>query len=142
MGPSALTYSFCLENVKEEISFNMLDRLFYSCRRHTLAYAPNSGRLYAFGLGASGQLGVDGRHNKFNPVVVQGPWVPFSSSADAMLDENSVVLRHIFVGGAQCFALVSESKVILCGSRPVLMFLSHPVYIYLHTMVALGSNFK
>lgn len=44
-------------------------------RRHTLTFVPSRGRVYAFGLGGSGQLGNRGTNNATLPQVVVGPWV-------------------------------------------------------------------
>lgn len=44
-------------------------------RRHTLTFVPSRGRVYGFGLGASGQLGNRGSKNATVPQVVIGPWV-------------------------------------------------------------------
>ena len=44
-------------------------------RCHTLALVPSSGRLYGFGLGSSGQLGVGLADNMATPTLVQGCWL-------------------------------------------------------------------
>ena len=41
-------------------------------RKHTLAYVEKSRRLYSFGLGVSGQLGINSFEKKHNPVKVRG----------------------------------------------------------------------
>lgn len=43
--------------------------------RHTLTFVPSRGRVYAFGLGGSGQLGNRTTTNATAPQVVIGPWV-------------------------------------------------------------------
>lgn len=43
--------------------------------RHTLVLVPSRGRIYGFGLGGAGQLGVAAMTNASLPQVVRGPWV-------------------------------------------------------------------
>lgn len=43
-------------------------------RCHTVAYAPQSGKLYVFGLGKSGQLGNGVLESSALPVTIPGPW--------------------------------------------------------------------
>ena len=43
-------------------------------RKHSLAYVPRTGRLYAFGLGASGQLGINSLEKHNTPVLTKGKW--------------------------------------------------------------------
>uniref|UniRef100_A0A182JTG2 HECT domain-containing protein n=1 Tax=Anopheles christyi TaxID=43041 RepID=A0A182JTG2_9DIPT len=52
-------------------------------RRHTLAFVPSRGKIYGFGLGGVGQLGIGmvGNHN--TPQIVRGPWTLF------LIPENS-----------------------------------------------------
>lgn len=46
-----------------------------SCgRKHSLAYVSRTGKLYSFGLGASGQLGKNSLEKKNSPCVVRGNW--------------------------------------------------------------------
>ncbi|XP_058829831.1 probable E3 ubiquitin-protein ligase HERC4 isoform X2 [Topomyia yanbarensis] len=82
-------------------------------RKHTLAFVPSRGKIYGFGLGGVGQLGV-GVNTSFNtPQIVRGPWV------DSFLDRNlrasvaypsQLVVGKIFAGGDQCFvSLLTES---------------------------------
>ncbi|XP_017135160.2 probable E3 ubiquitin-protein ligase HERC4 isoform X1 [Drosophila miranda] len=72
--------------------------------RHTLALVPSGGRVYSFGLGASGQLGTRNTISQTLPKVVIGPWV--SPSGSALMEssegaDESVVIRKIFSGGDQ-----------------------------------------
>ncbi|XP_070070832.1 probable E3 ubiquitin-protein ligase HERC3 isoform X1 [Drosophila takahashii] len=71
--------------------------------RHTMALVPSRGRVYAFGLGSSGQLGTRSTKSLMLPQVVIGPWV--SPSGSALLQSNdakvSVVIHQIFSGGDQ-----------------------------------------
>ena len=44
-------------------------------KKHTLAFVPTRGRVYAFGLGGSGQLGNSVYNCATSPQIVHGPWV-------------------------------------------------------------------
>lgn len=83
-----------------------------SCgRQHSLAFVPSRGRVYSYGLGGAGQLGLRKSSNASTPQVVLGPWVspsgvplvPSSASTNA-------VIKRIFAGGDHCFVSVSEKK--------------------------------
>ena len=86
-------------------------------RNHTLAYVPMSGRLYAFGLGGSGQLGVNSMVNRSLPCPVHGPFVPvkqeaFSPAPMKVNDEgSSLVVQRIFTGGDHCFIIYRPADV-------------------------------
>lgn len=75
-------------------------------RRHTVAFAPESGRVYAFGLGACGQLGSGTTVNCNSPVVAKGPWLSASRST-ANDSRESIFLTKIVAGGDHCFVLAS-----------------------------------
>lgn len=98
----------------------------FSIRYHTLAFVPAHGRIYAFGMGTSGQLGGSTTANTNSPQLVQGPWVTSGStpnglsSSDCMeLDNPSeslaicqrLIVSKILAGGDQSFALVSPDMV-------------------------------
>ena len=51
------------------------------CRRHTLVLIGATGKLYAFGLGGSGQLGTGKKAMETSPCQVAGNWQPFSKQA-------------------------------------------------------------
>jgi hypothetical protein len=101
-----------------------------SSRRHTLAFISSRGRLYAFGLGGSGQLGTKTDKNSLVPVVVRGPWAPpanappssSASTADgtdppkpgaASTEPDPFFFRSVFGGGDQSFVVVSSQEVSL-----------------------------
>lgn len=91
---------------------------FSSCiRRHSLAHIAKSGRLYTFGLGGSGQLGIDSTGNKDLPCCVQGPFVPdkavAGSSAPMTVDNDGspLVVQRIFAGGDHCFIIYRPADV-------------------------------
>uniref|UniRef100_T1IPE6 HECT domain-containing protein n=1 Tax=Strigamia maritima TaxID=126957 RepID=T1IPE6_STRMM len=89
-------------------------------RRHTLAYVASRGRIYSFGLGGSGQLGINSQRNCLTPMAVFGPWV--SPSGSVPMETNDAesssstkgtkhfVLYRIFSGGDQCFVRVTYQK--------------------------------
>ncbi|XP_028404345.1 probable E3 ubiquitin-protein ligase HERC4 [Dendronephthya gigantea] len=64
-------------------------------RRHTVAFAPQSGRVYSFGLGAYGQLGSGGTNSCNSPVVADGPW-------------TTPIIR-VVAGGDHCFVLTANT---------------------------------
>ncbi|GAB0092566.1 probable E3 ubiquitin-protein ligase HERC4 [Sergentomyia squamirostris] len=83
-----------------------------SCgRKHTLAFVPSRGRVYGFGLGHSGQLGMLKPRNVSIPQVVAGPWITVSTSGQVNREssetecgivEPSTKIRRIFSGGDHC----------------------------------------
>ncbi|XP_059174881.1 probable E3 ubiquitin-protein ligase HERC4, partial [Physella acuta] len=78
-------------------------------RGHTLAYVPKSGRLYAFGLGGSGQLGLSSTENKNSPFAVQGPFSSGVISHSSMLVDNQgpdMVVKSVYAGGDQTFVVL------------------------------------
>lgn len=71
-----------------------------SCgRRHTLVFMPSRERVYAFGLGSTGQLGTKQLLNSTGPLVVQGPWL-----------EGKLHIEALYSGGDQCFATVTLKR--------------------------------
>lgn len=88
---------------------------------HTLALVPSRGRVYAWGLGRSGQLGNGTILSAMIPKVVHGPWVSPNGVSTMDLDEESslsetdYIVRHIFTGGNHCFATVVPRKVGIFG---------------------------
>ncbi len=73
-----------------------------SCgQRHTLAFVPTRGRLYAFGLGGSGQLGGKKTQNSNTPQVVQSTW-----SADGIAESG---ITMICAGGDQSFCVTGNT---------------------------------
>ncbi|EDO34592.1 predicted protein [Nematostella vectensis] len=81
-------------------------------RAHTLALVPSSGRVYTFGRGGDGQLGLGVTNNCNSPMTAKGPWLR-SNNIKSMLPEadgDSVVytVRRIDAGGDHCFAMASS----------------------------------
>ncbi|KAF7994791.1 hypothetical protein HCN44_004263 [Aphidius gifuensis] len=88
-----------------------------SCgKRHMLAFVPSRGRVYAWGLGGAGQLGIRATISVTTPQVVLGPWVSPNGSAiykvDTPISDYSAncVVRHIFSGGNHCFVTVTKRE--------------------------------
>jgi len=82
-------------------------------KKHTLAFVPSRGRVYSFGLGISGQLGIRTIINASVPQVVIGPWVSPSGLSlieSHLLKSNNVIIKHIFSGGDHCFVLTTEQN--------------------------------
>ncbi|XP_048520980.1 probable E3 ubiquitin-protein ligase HERC4 [Dendroctonus ponderosae] len=78
-------------------------------RQHCLALVPSRGRVYSFGIGGSGQLGVRKTNSAYTPQAVLGPWVsPGGSSLIPSDNENgpNLVIRRLFAGGDHCFVSV------------------------------------
>lgn len=85
-----------------------------SNRSHTLAFVPKAGRLYSFGQGGSGQLGIDSLDNKNSPFLVKGPWKSTASGSSSMQVDNEAAdlsVKHIFCGGDQSFVVTHNSDV-------------------------------
>lgn len=80
-------------------------------RRHTLVYVPNSGRMYSFGTGANGQLGIKSPDAKPLPTCVVGPFVAFDK-ASGTSNGSSYVVRGISAGGDICFVWASPEQVL------------------------------
>jgi len=97
-----------------------------SCGRcHTLAFIPSHGRVYAFGLGGSGQLGLTSSYNMNSPQLVAGPWIEPNGLTSMDIDQDIIdefavqpeVVRNIFCGGDQSFALVTSDMDTLSDYR-------------------------
>jgi len=90
-----------------------------SCgKKHTLAFVPTRGRVYAFGLGGSGQLGNSAYGSNTTPQVVHGPWVgptgepsaPKRIMEEMDTNQDPVVVTRISGGGDHSFAVVESIK--------------------------------
>uniref|UniRef100_A0A1Q3F9S7 Putative hect e3 ubiquitin ligase n=1 Tax=Culex tarsalis TaxID=7177 RepID=A0A1Q3F9S7_CULTA len=64
-------------------------------RKHTLAFVPSRGKVYGFGLGGVGQLGVGSSVSFNTPQIVRGPWIDAAQS--------TLIVGKIFSGGDRCF---------------------------------------
>ncbi|CAL1543190.1 unnamed protein product [Lymnaea stagnalis] len=79
-------------------------------RGHTLAYVPKTGRLYSFGLGQSGQLGLSTTDNKDIPTSVPGLFTPGKSQGSPIQGSNQGI-RTIYAGGDHCFAIAQDNDI-------------------------------
>uniref|UniRef100_A0A336LYC2 CSON004352 protein n=1 Tax=Culicoides sonorensis TaxID=179676 RepID=A0A336LYC2_CULSO len=88
-------------------------------RRHTLVFV--SGRIYAFGIGGSGQLGNKLMKNSSTPQIVIGPWSSSISSTSKLLESCTssdafviipeiLSVKRIFSGGDRSFVLVFDKN--------------------------------
>lgn len=83
-----------------------------SCgRQHSLALVPSRGRVYSFGIGGSGQLGLRKSSSAATPQVVLGPWCsPGGTPVVRKNDAPNIVVRRIFGGGDHCFVTVTKQN--------------------------------
>uniref|UniRef100_A0A1L8DT79 Putative hect e3 ubiquitin ligase n=1 Tax=Nyssomyia neivai TaxID=330878 RepID=A0A1L8DT79_9DIPT len=81
-------------------------------KKHTLAFVPSRGRIYGFGLGHSGQLGMTNPRNISLPQVVNGPWISsgpgLKDGDEGANDGPGMKIRRIFSGGDHCFVSAVE----------------------------------
>lgn len=82
-----------------------------SCgRKHTLAFVPSCGRVYSFGVGGSGQLGLKKITNTNTPQMVKFPWLSSSGTSTASLVKSEKhFVQRIFAGGDRSIVLVKNN---------------------------------
>ncbi|XP_078247018.1 putative E3 ubiquitin-protein ligase HERC4 isoform X6 [Pogona vitticeps] len=74
-------------------------------RQHTSAFVPSTGRIYSFGLGGNGQLGMGSTSNRKSPFPVKGNWLPYNGQSLLTSDgEEYYCVKRIFSGGDQSFS--------------------------------------
>uniref|UniRef100_J3S1J2 Putative E3 ubiquitin-protein ligase HERC4-like n=1 Tax=Crotalus adamanteus TaxID=8729 RepID=J3S1J2_CROAD len=74
-------------------------------RQHTSAFVPSTGRIYSFGLGGNGQLGMGTTSNRKSPFPVKGNWLPYNGQIPLNSDgEDYYCVKRIFSGGDQSFS--------------------------------------
>ncbi|XP_016850770.1 probable E3 ubiquitin-protein ligase HERC4 isoform X3 [Anolis carolinensis] len=74
-------------------------------RQHTSAFVPSTGRIYSFGLGGNGQLGMGSTSNRKSPFPVKGNFLPFNGQIPLNSDRDEYYyVRRIFSGGDQSFS--------------------------------------
>ncbi|XP_055083199.1 probable E3 ubiquitin-protein ligase HERC4 isoform X2 [Periophthalmus magnuspinnatus] len=73
-------------------------------RQHTLAYTPSSSKMYSFGLGGNGQLGLKTTSNRKSPASVKGPWTPNDHGNNDSESGECCLVKMIYAGGDQSFA--------------------------------------
>ena len=86
-----------MEGDRAAVYCDVLCLRWYFLRFHTLTYVLNSGRLYGFGKGGSGQLALNNRDNQRHPVPCQ------------TMQELDGKLHEVFAGGDQSFAVMNGS---------------------------------
>lgn len=115
-------------------------------RQHCLALVPSRGRVYSFGLGFAGQLGLRKTTNASTPQVVLGPWVSPGGKSIIKHDESSknYVINRIFAGGNHCFVTVTKREEMI---EPYDCRVYHPTtqilvlnYDYLSTNLRLAAR--
>lgn len=69
-------------------------------RQHCLSFVPSRGRVYSFGIGGSGQLGLRKPISASTPQVVLGPWVSPSGISLIPTAETvkNLIIYRIFAG--------------------------------------------
>ena len=80
-------------------------------RRHTLAYVPDSGRVYSFGAGSCGQLGLGTTDKKTSPFLVPCPFLSSNSNRSSTVMEHdgaTHVVQRIYSGGNKCIVLANK----------------------------------
>ncbi|CAG2207194.1 HERC4 [Mytilus edulis] len=105
-------------------------------RRHTLTYVPETGRIYSFGSGSCGQLGLGNTDKKTSPVFVPCPFMSSvnSKSPRAMeIDGTSHIVSRIFSGGNKCIVLAN--KINSQADEPSIGFLSQEMTVLLRTIL-------
>lgn len=91
-------------------------------RCHTMAYIAASNKLYVFGLGANGQLGVGTATNYMSPTPITS--LKFNKLSEPPLYTN-FYLHSIYCGGDQSFiAYTNVSKVELIEFRLFYLIMS------------------
>ena len=81
-----------------------------------MAYVASSCRLYTFGLGGNGQLGIGAKSSSRAPVLVA------SISNVVGSADHSVSLVSVYAGGDQCIALAAK----VCRCSQIVAF---PVFL-------------
>ena len=95
---------------------------------------PSRGKVYAWGIGGSGQLGSRIARSISTPQVVLGPWVSKNGTIAMETDSTSpvseeCVVKHIFCGGDHCFATVTQKEVFIIFKTKLRMILYTTVFL-------------
>jgi len=131
-------------------------------RKHTLAFVCATGKLYAFGLGVKGQLGINSLKKHLSPMLLSSLWgcqskpildtnktnfkenYYFENDYESMINEcyltvgqddiskNKYFIREIFGGSLQSFAILKPSN-----SSSILVF--HAM-LHRNSMLYLNEN--
>ncbi|KAH8862843.1 putative E3 ubiquitin-protein ligase HERC4 [Schistosoma japonicum] len=111
LGHNELTIGIAVPRKIIEFTGNVVTQI--ACGRfHTLALIPKSGRLFAFGQGTNGQLGMGDTTNRLLPCPVKGQWVScheFSNRQSVVGNDlqfvKPYIIRRIFSGGDHAYLL-------------------------------------
>ena len=87
-----------------------------------MTYIPNTGRLYSFGAGSCGQLGLGTTDKKTNPNLVPCPFLSSSSNRSSVMEHDGAthIVKRIYSGGNQCVVLANKiSSQVITGETNV-----------------------
>ncbi|XP_061191320.1 probable E3 ubiquitin-protein ligase HERC4 [Saccostrea echinata] len=82
-------------------------------RRHTIVFSPSSGKMYAFGLGGAGQLGLGDTVSRNSPFPILSPYLPsLGRRASQVMDHDGTLytVKHLFSNGDHCFLLANTAE--------------------------------
>lgn len=80
----------------------------YVYRSHTLAFVPSSNKVYSFGKGDSGQLGIDSTTSSNSCLSVKGPWIHDRNAMTTEEIEYKII--KVAAGGDHCFVTAIENS--------------------------------
>ena len=106
-------------------------------RRHTLALIGKTGKLYAFGLGVKGQLGLYSTRKYSTPSLVESKWNPIDSDYLCNMKDNENEYRKKFYFLEDFEALKHELQSFETSERSIRY--SGELY-YLHQIFGGGLN--
>lgn len=87
-------------------------------RRHTVAFSPSSGKMYAFGSGGSGQLGLGDTSARNSPFPILSPNFPSTGRRLSQVmdhDGSLYLVKHLYSGGDHCLLLARNAEM---GGEP------------------------
>lgn len=83
-------------------------------RRHTIAYSLSSGKMYGFGVGEGGQLGLGDTMTRNSPFPILSHFLPSSGRRSSQVmdhDGTLYMVKHLYGGGDHCFLLANTAEV-------------------------------
>ena len=87
-----------------------------------MTYVPNTGRLYSFGAGSCGQLGLGTTDKNTNPNLVPCPFLSSNSNRSSVMEHDGAthIVKRIYSGGNQCVVLANKiSSQVIIGETNV-----------------------
>lgn len=71
---------------------------------------PETGRIYSFGSGSCGQLGLGNTDKKTSPFAVPCSFIPWSGTKSSAMDLDGVthMVNRIYSGGNKCIVLADK----------------------------------